>query len=125
MTWSGWCFGSRACSQLPIPSLRIVYNKSGMHLVAAKVKNRRALVSNALYWASVASDAEADYLCAVLNAPATTAAVRPLMSYGKDERHFDKHIWQLPIPKFDEANSTHRRMADIPKLWNSRWRNSR
>lgn len=63
----------------------------------------------------MASAAEADYLCAVLNAPATTAAVRPLMSYGKDERHFDKHIWQLPISKFDEANSTHRRMADIAK----------
>lgn len=109
-------FQSKLLKQLPVPSLRVVYNASGMHLTAAKIKNRRALVSKGLYWAAIASDAEADFLCAVLNAPATTAAVRPLMSYGKDERHFDKHIWQLQIPKYEDANSTHRRIVEIAKI---------
>ncbi|HET6388223.1 N-6 DNA methylase [Hyphomicrobium sp.] len=109
-------YQSKLTKQLPIAALRVVYNKSGMHLVAAKVKHRRALVSNGLYWAAVASEAEADFLCAVLNAPATTDAVRPLMSYGKDERDIHKHVWQLPIPKFDEANSTHQRVVAIAKV---------
>lgn len=51
------------------------------------------------------------YLCAVLNAAAFTELVRPFMSYGKDERHFDKHIWQLPVPLYDPADDLHRRLA--------------
>lgn len=106
-------YQSKLSKQLPIPPLRVIYNKSGMHLAASKVKQRRALVSGSLYWASMASEDEADYLCAILNAPATTAAARPLMSYGKDERHFDKHIWQLPIQKYDPANSAHQRVVEL------------
>ena len=108
-------YQSKLSKQLPIPTLRVVYNKSGMHLVAAKVTNRRALVSNGLYWASVASEAEADFLCAILNAPAATEAVRPLMSYGKDERDIHKHVWQLPIPQFDTDNTTHQRIVEIAR----------
>jgi ABC-type Zn2+ transport system substrate-binding protein/surface adhesin len=48
---------------------------------------------------------------AVLNSPATTEFARPYMSYGKDERHFDKHIWLLPIPRFDPANGVHKKLA--------------
>ena len=29
----------------------------------------------------------------------------------KDERHIDKHIWQLPIPSYDAADATHREIA--------------
>jgi hypothetical protein len=91
-----------------------------MHLAAAKVKNRRALVSTGLYWAPIASEAEADFLCAILNAPATTAAVRPLMSYGKDERDIHKRVWQLPIPQFDPNNGTHQRICEIAKALEQR-----
>ncbi|MGH3832743.1 MAG: hypothetical protein ACRDRS_20275 [Pseudonocardiaceae bacterium] len=35
------------------------------------------------------------------------------MSYGKDERHIDKHIWKLSIPLFDSRNPTHRRLSDL------------
>jgi hypothetical protein len=75
-----------------------------MHLCAAKLEDRRAIVAKSLYWAAAATQEEADYLCALLNAPATTEFARPYMSYGKDERHFDKHIWQLPNAKFDPSN---------------------
>ena len=30
------------------------------------------------------------------------------MSYGKDERHIDKHIWQVPIPAYDRHDQLHR-----------------
>ena len=108
-------YQSKLTKQLPVPPLRVVYNRSGMHLVAAKVKNRRALVSSGLYWATLATEAEADFLCAIMNAPATTEAVRPLMSYGKDERDIAKHVWQLPIPRFDAANTMHQWIVEIAR----------
>lgn len=106
-------YQSKLTKQLPIPALRIVYNASGMHLCAAKLEDRRAVVAKSLYWAAVASPQEADYLCAILNTPATTEFARPYMSYGKDERHFDKHIWQLPIPLYDRANPLHKKLSGL------------
>jgi hypothetical protein len=97
--------------QFPIQAERIVYNKAGMHLVAARLTNPRAVVEHGLYWATAASTAEAQYLCAVLNTAAFTELVRPFMSYGKDERHFDKHIWQLPVPLYDPTDARHTRLS--------------
>lgn len=96
-----------------MPKLRVVYNKSGMHVVASKLKNRRAVVENGLYWAATSSEDEADYLCAILNSPATTELARPFMSYGKDERDIAKHVWQLPVPEFDSANDIHLTLAKL------------
>jgi hypothetical protein len=50
--------------QFPIQPERIVYNKSGMHLVAARLNDRRAVIDHKLYWATAASTEEAQYLCA-------------------------------------------------------------
>lgn len=99
--------------QLEEAGPRVVYSKSGMHMVAARVKSGRFLVNDSLYWATVRSGDEAVYLCAVLNARALTMAVRPLMSYGKDERHFDKYVWQVGIPDFDPTDAAH---AEIVRL---------
>lgn len=99
--------------QLPISELRVVYNRSGMHVVGAKLRDRRAIISSGLYWMSAYSEDEADYLCVILNSPTITEQVRPLMSYGKDERDIAKHIWELPIPRFNSANSQHRRLSEI------------
>ncbi len=82
-----------------------------MHLVAARLNNRRAVIDHKLYWATAASTSEAQYLCAILNAATFTELVRPFMSYGKDERDFDKHIWQLPVPLFDPNNDLHIRLS--------------
>ncbi|MGH3855829.1 MAG: N-6 DNA methylase [Pseudonocardiaceae bacterium] len=100
-------------NQLPVPPLRVVYGKAGMHVVAALVENPTALCDHKLYWGTVTSRAEGLYICSILNSPLITDLVRPLMSYGKDERDIDKHIWKLPIPLFDSRNPTHRRLADL------------
>ena len=97
--------------QFPIQPERIVYNASGMHLVASRLYDRRAVIEHKLYWATAASTAEAHYLCAVLNAATFTELARPFMSYGKDERDFDKHIWQLPVPLFVPADDLHARLS--------------
>jgi hypothetical protein len=106
-------YQSGLTKQFPIPELRVVYNRAGMHLVAAKISDRRALIANGLYWAPVRSPEEADYLCSILNAPITTELARPYMSYGKDERDIHKHFWELPIPSFDPTNSNHARLSSL------------
>lgn len=99
--------------QLPVQRQRVVYTKSGMHLCAARIADQRAIIDHTLYWASVASEEEAHYLCAILNAEATTKLVRPKMSYGKDERHIDKYVWQLPIAEYDRSNKLHAELARL------------
>jgi SAM-dependent methyltransferase len=106
-------FQSKMSKQLPIPQLRIVYNTSGMHVVCAKVIDHRTIIASGLYWASVHSLDEADYLSAVMNAPVTTELVRPFMAYSKDERHIHKHVWEVPIPLYDANNPTHRRLTEL------------
>jgi len=55
---------------------------------------------------------EARYLCAIMNAAVTTRLVRPLMSYGKDERDIHKSIWRLPIPYFEADDENHVRLVE-------------
>jgi SAM-dependent methyltransferase len=106
-------YQSTLSKQLPIVPLRVVYNRAGMHVVAAKISNRRAIIANGLYWAAVQSEQEANYMCAVLNAQVTTELARPFMSYGKDERDIHKHVWELPIPVFDPTSNSHKRIAEL------------
>ncbi len=108
-------YQSKLSKQLPIPQMRLVYNRSGMHLVAAKVKNRRALFSSGLYWATINNEDEADYLCAIMNSAVTTERLRPFMSYGKDERDIHKHVWQLAIELYDSKNLTHTRLVKLSR----------
>lgn len=106
-------YRGKLSKQFPVPSIRVVYNKSGMHLAAAAVSDKRGVINNGLYWATVSSYEEAHYLCAILNAPITTEFVRPLMSYGKDERDIHKHVWELPIPDYDSGIEVHARLAEL------------
>jgi len=102
--------------QVPVPSTRVVYNKSGMHLAAAVVQSSRAVIDQSLYWAAVSSPDEAMFLVGMLNAPSLTELVRPYMSYGKDERHVDKSVWRLPIPVYDGDNLDHARLVRLAEL---------
>jgi len=108
-------YQSKLSKQLPGFPLRLVYNRSGMHIVAAKVADSRAVFGNGLYWAPVHSIDEADFLCAILNAPVTTELVRPFMTYGKDERDIAKHVWEVSIPMFDSDNSDHIRLSELAR----------
>lgn len=99
--------------QVPASSTRVVYNKSGMHLAAAVIRDPRVVIDQSLYWAAVSSPDEAAYLVGVLNAPSLTELVRPYMSYGKDERHIDSSVWKLPIPKYDPDDLDHVRVVEL------------
>lgn len=101
--------------QVPMPALRVVYAASGMHLSAALVTDSRAFVEHSAYWAAVSSENEGHYLVGILNTPTLTELVRPLMSYGKDERHIDKAVWKLPIPAYDYTNPLHTQIVEVAK----------
>ncbi|WP_173079163.1 SEFIR domain-containing protein [Phytohabitans rumicis] len=95
--------------QIPSPGLRVVHNKSGMYLAAAILTDPTAIVDHELYWGPTESLDEARFLVAILNSTTLTLAVRPLQSRGEhNPRHFDKYVWQLPIPAYDPNDSAHR-----------------
>lgn len=103
----------KLAAQLPIAAIRLVYTKSGMHLGAVILEDPRALVDHTLYWAALATREEAAYLAAILNSSTATRLVRPHMAFGKDERHIDKAVWALPIPRYDPADRDHRTLAEL------------
>lgn len=99
--------------QIPPTPVRVAYAASGMHVSAALVTDPRIVIEHGVYWAAVRTPAEGNYLVGILNTPSLTDLVRPLMSYGKDERHIDKHVWKLPIPTYDPADATHLEIARL------------
>lgn len=114
MTLAGQIDHMRKLSQqVPASTARVAYAASGMHLSAAMITDPRVVIEHAVYWCAVSSTAEGHYLVGVLNAPILTELVRPLMSYGKDERHIDKNVWRLPIPAFDPDSDLHREIAAL------------
>ncbi|MFJ1543334.1 N-6 DNA methylase [Micromonospora chalcea] len=106
-------FRRKLTAQLPTQPLRLAYGASGMHVAAAIVEDATAIIEHKLYWVPIATLDEGLFLCAILNSAALTDLVRPMMSYGKDERDIDKQLWNLPIPRYDAANATHQRLAEL------------
>ncbi|MFF5180695.1 N-6 DNA methylase [Micromonospora sp. NPDC000316] len=106
-------FRHKLTAQIPAPPLRLAYTASGMHVAAAIVDDPTVVIEHGLYYCAIDTRSEGHYLSAILNSPALTALAQPLMSYGKDERHVDKHLWNLPIPRYNEANPTHQRLAEF------------
>lgn len=101
-------------SQFPIAPVRIVYAKSGTNPAAAIVEDQTCLIDHVLYWMPAASRPEAQYLLAILNSDAACRRVRTLQSVGQfGPRHFDKVMFSLPIPKFQQSEALHRKLAEL------------
>ena len=104
-------FGKLA-SQFPISPLRIAYAKAGSLLAACIIKDRRAIIDTSLYWTTPNSIDEATYLTALINAETTRARIEQYQARGQfGARHFDKVIWNLPIPRFNPKLKLHRELA--------------
>lgn len=99
-------------AQFPIAPIRVAYAASGTLPAALVVRDARAIIEHAIYWAAVDSESEATYLTAVINSETTRALIEQYQARGQfGARHFDKVIWNLPIPRFDPKNALHRRLA--------------
>ena len=101
----------KLASQFPIPRLRMVYAKAGT-LPAACLVRDEAIIDHMLYRTSPRSESEAHYLSAILNSETSRARVAAMQSRGQwGARHFDKVMFNLPIPHFDPSQSLHNELA--------------
>jgi hypothetical protein len=65
-----------------------------------------------LYWAGAQSEREAQYLAAVLNSETARDRVKHMQARGQwGARHFDKLMFELPIPRFDRREALHQELA--------------
>ena len=68
----------------------------------------KGIAEHAIYWTSCKSRHEANFLCAIINSETARAAAEQWQSEGQwGARHFDKAVFNLPIPLFDPANPLH------------------
>jgi len=87
--------------------LRIAYTSSGKP-TAAIIANSKTVIDYTLFWISCETVEEIHYLLAIVNSNALYEKVTPLMPKGQfGARHLQKHLWKLPIPKFDYDNGDH------------------
>ena len=109
-------FNSALKAQLPFTkgkydSCRVVYNKSGQYLRAARCDKSRIVVENACYWCQTNSAEEAQYLVSLLNAQCLQDA------YGecrKSDRDFHTYIWDgVPIPYYNPKKRWHKELATL------------
>ena len=98
--------------QFPIAPLRVVFAKAGTHPAACLVRDREGVIDHKLYWAAIRSEAEAQYLLAVLNSETVRARIAPLQARGeRGARDVDKLMFTLPIPTFDPHEPSHALLA--------------
>ena len=106
-------YWSKLSGQFPISPIRIVYTASGTIPAACMICDEDAVIESKLYWASAKSAEEANYLCGVLNSETLRKGVAEFQSQGQwGARDFHKYVFNLPIPRFDEDNDIHLRLAD-------------
>jgi len=107
-----WNYQRGLTNQFPIPPIRVVYAASGSQPAAVIVRDEQAVIEHKLYWATMAGELEANYLCAILNSEAARARAEQYQSRGQfGARDFDKVIFNLPIPRFDAKVKLHADLA--------------
>jgi hypothetical protein len=107
-----WNYHNELGAQFPIAPLRVVYAASGTLPAALILRDERAVAEHSLYWTAPRNEGEAAYLVAILNSDAARALAEQYQARGQwGARHFDKVMFNLPIPPFDAAVPLHRALA--------------
>lgn len=102
----------KLASQFPMAPLRVVYAASGTQPAACILHNGGALVEHQLYWIQPDTLPEAQYLAVILNSETARKRGEKLQARGQwGARHFDKVIFNLPIPRFDDKQHLHLALA--------------
>jgi hypothetical protein len=117
MTWQEQVdYYGKLSAQFPIVENRVVYSKAGSQQAAALLTDKNAVVDHKLYWAKLDTVEEGYYLLAILNSETTRARVEHLQSRGQwGARDFDKVMFSLPIPKYEDSDELHQKLADAAK----------
>lgn len=104
-------------AQFPIAPLRVVYAKAGSQPAACIVRNERAVIDHMLYWMAGATEDEASFLATILNSETARSRTEQYQARGQfGARHFDKVMFNLPIPVFDPAVPLHVELARVGAL---------
>ncbi|GAQ67135.1 N-6 DNA methylase [Streptomyces scabiei] len=107
-------YHNQLSSQLPAARHRVLYTASGKMLAAARVEDPNVVVEHILYWAAASSVDEARYLTAILNSKTVLDRVAPLQAIGLfGARHFDKIVFEVPIPSYDSGDADHEELAQL------------
>ena len=93
---------------------RIAYTTNG-EPTAALVKDSHAILDTNLYQTICRSEEEAHYLLAILNSNELAIRAKPFCptNWAKKIRHFHKHGWKLPIPRYDGGDARHVRLSEL------------
>ena len=96
--------------------IRIAYTSAGRP-TAAIIRDNHAIIENALFQTACKSVAEAYYVVAIINSNELAKQAKPLCptNWAKEIRHFHKHGWKLPIPRFDADDPLHVRLSELGK----------
>ena len=92
----------------------MVYTQSGQP-TAAIIRDNQAIVDRTLYQTVCQSEDEAHYLTAILNSAQLATEAKPFCptNWAKKIRHFEKHGWKLPIPRYDASVPLHVRLSKL------------
>jgi hypothetical protein len=108
-----WNYHNELGAQFPINPLRVVYAKAGSQPAACLLCDGRGVIDHMLYWMAPASEAEARFLIGILNSETARGRAEQYQARGQfGARHFDKVIFNLPIPRFDAREKLHLTLAE-------------
>ena len=89
----------------------ILQPKSGDIMRALRVRPGEGVADSSLFWMAAASEEEAGYLVALLNAVCLREAFAQSRESG---RHFQLHPWRkIPIPRYNASIVAHRQLATL------------
>ena len=95
--------------------IRVAYTQSGQP-TAAVIKDNYALIDHVLFQTICNSEPEAHYLIAIINSNQLATAAELFMPQGLyGARHFHKHGWKLPIPRYNANDPLHTRLSELGK----------
>ena len=109
---------------------RVVYNRSGTHLVSCVIENKKSvkrfdsseiaisgvICDGTTHWLDTNNLDEAMFVSAMLNAPIVDSLIKPMQTRGLyGERDIYKKVLELPLPKFNPNNPKHTRLIELAK----------
>ena len=97
-------------------AVRVAYSTSG-EPTAAIIESTSAIVESTSYQTICHSKNEAYYLIAIINSNELAKRAKPFCptNWAKEIRHFHKHGWKLPIPRYEARNQLHLHLAKLGK----------
>jgi hypothetical protein len=104
-------YHSELSIQFPLSTHRIFYVKSGITMNAARVRSD-SIAENSVYWAGFETADEVLFLTSLLNSETVRSRSERFQARGQfGARHFDKVMFNLPIPRFDPNDGLHTDLA--------------